>query len=107
MGVTLTDTMGREFNLNWAAWDSALSLAEHYGWKPSGTSAPDCDQSGAVEPVLWDGSYWGNNFQIVEAEDAKGIARALTRGLLLTVDIAGCVGDLAVFCANSGGFVMW
>jgi hypothetical protein len=62
------------------SWAKALELAQSYGWRPTGTRAPqdfDCYRLNAE----WDGRYLTNDGQIVKAEDAYSLAAALERSL--------------------------
>lgn len=84
------DLLGRgvDFHFNWTNWRRVLELAYRYGWVPAGT---ELDHFGKVDEELaeqyrhpyedWDGTYFGNSFQWVTAEDAANIAQALERAL--------------------------
>lgn len=70
----LRRTFSRQF------WAKALELAQSYEWKPVGTHPPShidfyelCTE--------WDGRYFTNDGQTVEAEDARALAAALERSL--------------------------
>ena len=70
----LCRTFSRQF------WAKALELAQSYGWKPAGTRPPtqiDFYELGAE----WDGRYFTNDGQTVNAEDALSLAAALERSL--------------------------
>ena len=73
------DLLGRrgDFRFSGGSWWWILKLAYDYGWKPKGTRpsqiTTDCDVK------EWDGSYFFNMFQEVDAADAKNIARALEK----------------------------
>ncbi|MBU4351244.1 hypothetical protein L6250_03300 [Candidatus Parcubacteria bacterium] len=57
-------------------WVRVLELAEKNGWQSKGTTIPkDYHKSD------WDGNYWHNSGEIVEAEDALNLAEALTKAL--------------------------
>lgn len=87
----------RGITLTRIAWCRTLSLAEAYGWAPSGTKVntdlaslssstmPDPDpavEDGiAGESTQWNGNYSLNAGQIVEAADALAMADALERAL--------------------------
>ena len=56
-------------------WNRALRLARDYGWDPRGTGRPaDWDHDGVGR---WDGNYLHNEWQEVEADDARALAQAL------------------------------
>jgi hypothetical protein len=90
MGVDLYALGG---NLHWSfeGWRKVLSLAKRYGWQPMGTEPPQWDRDGAGEDRVaaenaetlasWDGDYYCNNFQTVNARDARNLADALERAL--------------------------
>ena len=77
---------GGEFEFNGRSWGPVLDLAKLYGWEPMGTVLTEDDLiwSGLTDTALiqeliknWNGSYYGNDFQIVEEEDAINLAHAL------------------------------
>ena len=72
------------FYFNIWAWRNVLSLAKQYGWEPLGTEKPRLE--GEIEEYWrdkdWNGDYLSNDFQIVKAEDAKSIAKALEIALV-------------------------
>jgi hypothetical protein len=87
------DLYGAGGELHWSSegWGKLLSLARRYGWRPMGTEPPRCDRDGVSEDVIaaenaetaaaWDGDYYCNNFQTVNARDARNLADALERAL--------------------------
>ena len=67
-------------------WSRILSLARFYGWQPMGTLPPQTHhlRKPAYETGgrnSWDGTYLRSEGQIVRAEDALLLARALERAL--------------------------
>jgi hypothetical protein len=75
MGYDLHSSSGSETRWTQIYWSRILELAEKYGWQSKGTSAPK-DYSGN-----WSGDYWHNSGQIVDSDDAMGIANALEKAL--------------------------
>ena len=75
MGMDLFSVKGDYFYLNVWRWSQFLKLAFDNGWKPQGTVC------GGLYEVLpdWDGSYFDNEGQWVESEDAANIASTLER----------------------------
>jgi hypothetical protein len=79
--------------LRWSfkGWRVVLSVAIRYGWRPMGTEPPDWDRDGvgdeqiaaenAETAAAWDGNYLSNNFQTVNALDARNLADALQSAL--------------------------
>jgi hypothetical protein len=94
MGMDLSGR-GGYFRFSNSAWCAVLELAYEYGWEPAGTEAPEftfyapdgvtVDEAQTREWRQhyrnWDGSYFGNAFQVVCDEDAANIAEALERAL--------------------------
>ena len=74
MGYDLSNLdTGDDYRFNIHGWGPILSLAEKYGWQPAGTVLPgDKD---------WEGSYYSNDGQIVQYQDAQNIAKALEKAL--------------------------
>jgi hypothetical protein len=58
----------------------ALELARFYGWMPMGTQPPST-YSFHILDAEWSGMYLTNDGQIVSAEDACSLARALEKSL--------------------------
>lgn len=56
-------------------WAEVLSLAERYGWVPSGTACPT-----GMKTKEWEGGYATNDGQRVTSADAKALADALEQG---------------------------
>jgi hypothetical protein len=75
MGMDLLSKKGDRFYFNMSDWPKILKLAFDNGWKPQGTVG------GGLYEVLpdWDGNYFDNEGQWIEAEDAANIANALER----------------------------
>jgi len=79
-GATMsTGLYGRHGDKSFSAatWDGCFHLAVAFGWKPAGTNPPVV---GAIRDD-WDGGYFSNEFQQVTDDDARAMARALTRAL--------------------------
>ena len=78
--INSLQTLSRE------TWSRMLSLARFYGWQPMGTLPPQTHnlRKPAYENggnSTWDGTYLRNEGQIVRAEDALLLARALELSL--------------------------
>ena len=83
------------FRWNIFGWPPVLSLATMYGWEPEGTSIPRLSDEMAREHNLskeevrrhnemvddWAGEYYGNDGQIVSAQDAANMANAIEASL--------------------------
>jgi hypothetical protein len=94
MGMDLSGK-GGYFRFSNSAWCAVLELAYEHGWEPAGTKAPEftfyAPDGVTVDEVEtrtwrqlyrdWNGSYFGNAFQVVSDEDAANIAEALERAL--------------------------
>jgi len=97
MGMNLFSIKGSHFYFNRWNWSQILKLAFDNGWKPQGTVG------GGLYEVLpdWDGNYFYNEGQWVEAEDAANIVNALEREPKLMDNI-----DMKVFinCCRKGAF---
>lgn len=78
MGFDLSNKSGGYQRFNGAGWGLALSVAEHYGWKPAGTPRPG-GWDDADGP--WEGEYAIQAGQWVTAEDAVAFAEALDRAV--------------------------
>lgn len=96
-------------------WQSALEIAEGYGWWPCGTVAMDygappwCEDPDEVDEFERTG-YFSRNSQLVTDSDARGLARALRtaltgwdKALVSDPEQRGRVQALAAFC-EKGGF---
>ena len=79
MGYDLQNEKGNTFRWNVWGYSPVLSLAEVYGWKPKGTVLNNWE-SGEIE-TDWDGKYFSNDGQVVTAEDASDMAKALSKAL--------------------------
>ena len=101
MGYCITgkdESKDQVFNV-WS-WKSLLTLALHFGWEPKGTVMTDWkdNKTGEITPLLcydenkyrdgtwviddnWNGTYFGNDWQEIAADDAKNLADALGRAL--------------------------
>lgn len=71
-----------EFSFNFFDWGHILELALHYGWTPLGTKPSDLTIG-----ENWKGGYTSNDYQIVMAEDAINIGKALEKALTDIPDI--------------------
>lgn len=61
-------------------WAKALELAQCYGWEPLGTQPPSQVDFYQLN-TEWDGRYFTNDGQTVNAEDARSLAAALEKSL--------------------------
>ena len=78
---------GGSMSLNWEAWRELLSLAEVFGWRPTGTIAnPDPGdpfvvfsrpESDDAIPSNQLGTYFSNDGNLVTSADAGALADAL------------------------------
>lgn len=75
MSMDLFSIKGVYFYLNNSDWATILKNAFDNGWKPQGTVRGGLYE---IDPK-WDGNYFLNEGQWVEAEDAAKIANALER----------------------------
>lgn len=84
MGMDLSGG-GGDFRFNMTSWRFILRLAYKYGWKPKGTNVSEVTLGimGVKDPSEsnWDGSYFSNEWQEVDDEDALHIANALEKAL--------------------------
>ena len=62
------------------SWAKALELATLNGWQPMGTQPPAFHDSQLLN-ADWDGTYLTNEGQVVIAEDALSLAKALQKSL--------------------------
>ena len=64
-------------------WSRILSLARFYGWEPMGTLPPYLHnlRKPSYAEHMWDGTYLRNEGQVVQANDAMGLAIALQQSL--------------------------
>ncbi len=63
------------------SWVRVLSLGLFYGWQPMGTRVPSMTELHGLIDEYWDGTYLTNDGQIVVAEDALALGRALYKSL--------------------------
>ena len=94
MGMDLVGLHSSRFGFSWSGWHQVLKIAWNHGWAPSGTTPPTMEfYPGQPLPTQdeWSGTYFSNDAQWVESEDAKGIAAALELALG-----AGSVDDISV-----------
>lgn len=90
------------FGTNNNGWSYLYHLAEDHGWEPAGTVFDPPD-------LFWDGSYFSNDGQVVTAEDAAGMADAITRAMAAgTVEgrWRERIGEFVRFC-RAGSFELW
>lgn len=85
MGIDLLGKGRKEdFRFNIFAWREILMLAIDYGWKPKGTF--ENNGKGEILPREeapdWSGTYFTNDGQIADQEDAKNLAEALEKALM-------------------------
>lgn len=80
VGTTFTSLSNESGYFRWNiwGWPQVLGLAEKYGWEPQGTIIRDEDGDTNHD---WDGTYYSNSGQIVNAFDAKNLADALEQAL--------------------------
>lgn len=70
MGMLLENQAdGSTFEFATIEWHKLIELAQEYGWQPAGTQA--------AEEKNWSGSYWSNDGQVVEKDDATALSNAL------------------------------
>ncbi len=87
MGMDLAKGSGIDFFVNVDVWRQTLGLARCFGWKPSGTIAPELfDQfgdryieQGALLAEQWPSGYLINDWHRVTDADAEALAEALYR----------------------------
>ena len=63
------------------SWTRVLSLGVFYGWQPMGTRVPSITEIHGFDTDYWDGTYLTNDGQIVVAQDARWLGKALERSL--------------------------
>ena len=96
MGYDLVGAVSR-FRCNGFGWTKLLNLAVDHGWEPTGTrprnQPPEADTVDTVSSSIHEAlprypdrrsrfdSYMYNDWQLVTAEDAKGIADALAKAV--------------------------
>ena len=108
MGYDLMSYKGEGFRFNLGSWTPVLALAELYGWEPEGTvvtegsyawcGAKDTDTVQVQEFIKsCDGSYYGNNFQIVIEEDALNLAHALMNAVKELPDEKSYVDNYSIY----------
>jgi len=79
------------FDTQSLGWRYLATIAYAFGWEPKGTTGGIIAETGE-EIADWNGSYFADSrFQIVDAEDALGIAAALERVPPIR---SGLVGDI-------------
>ena len=66
-----------EISFNFIYWHNIIDLAKQYGWSPKGT-VPGNFTLGDI----WNGSYFGNDWQYVLPDDAINIGKALELAIL-------------------------
>ncbi len=89
MGMDLISYSGAKFICSVEYYWRVLELAEINGWEPEGTTLPKwlLEEYGWQD---WDGDYYGNDYQVVNGEDAANLAQAVERGLDDIPDEAVC-----------------
>ena len=85
MGYDLTNEKGEYFRWNIWGWAEVINLGLAYGWQPLGT---EIDSSRFEDYKDYEdykenheGAYFGNDGQVVCAEDAKAFSEALESSL--------------------------
>ena len=97
MGYDFYNERGECFGLHSSSWPMAYDLAVLYGWQPAGTGPsvdPQCvpkneaiDLSQMIQEASVNfgsesnGSYFGNDWQVVHGADALRLAAALERAV--------------------------
>jgi len=79
MGYDLSNASGAYVRFTGSGWDLALSVAEHYGWNPTGALKPAAWNE--ATDGAWEGDYWLNVGQQVSAGDAAALTTALDRAV--------------------------
>lgn len=78
MAIELINKNGNLMKIDDYAWDTVLSLAEEFGWKPMGTLPPPLEE----KPEEWDkADYYSQKGQKVTEQDAHAFAVAIGRAL--------------------------
>lgn len=106
---------GRSFRLSNSGWILIFNLACDYEWVPSGTTI-DSLQTGIAESD-WNGGYHSNDGQMVDDQDAMGLAVALEKALAEMPDEKidngwggpeekAMVRDFIAFCSKSGFMIL-
>jgi hypothetical protein len=72
------DLLGKagSFRMSNSGWPELLAIAETYGWKPAGTTAPK-----GVARSKWEGGYHTCDGQLISAGDAQALATAIDQAL--------------------------
>jgi hypothetical protein len=98
MGVDLRNNRGDEFSFATIGWAFYLNLAAvAYGWGRRGTRPP---RAWTTADGQWQGAYDWNAGQIVDAEDAADLARALEEylddpdGPAIALEVASDIGRI-------------
>ena len=102
-------------------WGELLSLANKNGWTPKGITQSYNFRTEQHEPYPQTedhvDEYFGNNYQVVEADDAKEIAKALFAataepegvcgaGLTTAANARAYIRAFAEWCDKSEGFLI-
>ena len=78
MAVELINKNDQSLKIDEYAWDTVLSLAEEFGWKPMGTLPPPLEEN----PSEWDkADYYSQSGQTVTEQDSHAFGMALVRAL--------------------------
>ena len=116
MGMDLSGAGGYQRFSN-ASWRDVLELAHLYGWKPAGTEpgqwcdpeTGELDEQLSGDPDEWCGTYFGNDYQWVTAEDAANMADALERARGGMPDLGGeakrKISGFVAFCRAGAFFI--
>lgn len=81
MAIELINNDGESIQIDDYAWDSVLTLAEEFGWKPMGTLPPRLEE----KPEEWDSAdYYSQKGQKVTEQDAHRFGVALVKALDFT-----------------------
>src|SRR5206468_127549 len=79
MGMNLHSATS-DFGWDTFSWVKLLRLAEHYGWRPSGTTLPNSELAW-MPGGRWNGNYTTNDGQTVTTADANALASALEKAV--------------------------
>lgn len=79
MSYDLSNASGAYVRFTVSGWSLALTVAEHYGWKPAGIPKPQSWNEDVDGP--WEDEYSMNAGQQVTAEDARALVVALDRAI--------------------------
>lgn len=83
--MDLKDVNGKYKNFRFTcfSWRKVLDLAYRHGWKPKGTKPSEIFKISGWDPHKhkWCGTYFSNDWQLVDEKDAKNLAGGLKKAL--------------------------